>query len=94
MQPSFERSHYLDGFGYPDRKFHFRVDWTKVPNTNIGAIGPWQDLPDLPDHWTSIEQPTDAYPFRLATSPARSFLNSTFTETPSSRGRPGRMSAT
>jgi anaerobic selenocysteine-containing dehydrogenase len=30
------------------------------------------------------------YPFRLATSPARSYLNSSFAETPSSRAREGR----
>ena len=32
----------------------------------------------------SIEEATPEHPFRLATSPARSFLNSTFTETPGS----------
>ena len=32
----------------------------------------------------------DAHPFRLATSPARGFLNSTFNETPTSRRREGR----
>ncbi len=41
-------------------------------------------MPALPDHWTSIEQQDDAHPFRLATSPARGFLNSTFNETPTS----------
>ena len=39
---------------------------------------------------TSIEEATETYPFRLATSPARTFLNSTFNETPSSRKREGR----
>jgi anaerobic selenocysteine-containing dehydrogenase len=38
----------------------------------------------LPDHWTSIETSDDEHPFRLATSPARNFLNSTFNETPTS----------
>ena len=32
----------------------------------------------------------EAHPFRLATSPARSFLNSTFAETPGSMKREGR----
>ena len=49
-------------------------------------------MPTLPDHWTIIEEADDAHPFRLATSPSRGFLNSTFNETPSSRaqnrGRP------
>lgn len=83
-QPVFERAHYLDGFGHADRKFHFRVDWAKVPNANIGLVGAHADLPLLPDHWRSIEEATREHPFRLATSPARSFLNSTFTETPGS----------
>ena len=84
VQPPFERAHYLDGFGHADRKFHFRVDWPAVPNANIGLVGPAADLPDLPDHWRAIEEATPEHPFRLATSPARSFLNSTFTETPGS----------
>ena len=33
---------------------------------------------------TSSRRPTAEHPFRLATSPARGFLNSTFTETPTS----------
>ena len=49
-------------------------------------------MPKLPDHWTIIEQADDEHPMRLATSPSRGFLNSTFNETPSSRaqnrGRP------
>ena len=32
----------------------------------------------------SIEQADEAHPFRLSTSPARGFLNSTFNETPTS----------
>jgi anaerobic selenocysteine-containing dehydrogenase len=34
-----------------------------------------------------IENADDAHPFRLATSPARNFLNSTFTETPGATAR-------
>jgi anaerobic selenocysteine-containing dehydrogenase len=44
-------------------------------------------MPTLPDHWGVIEEADEAYPFRLATSPARSFLNSSFNETPSSRAK-------
>jgi anaerobic selenocysteine-containing dehydrogenase len=47
-------------------------------------------MPGLPEHWAVIEEATETHPFRLATSPARGFLNSTFTETPTSRGREGR----
>ncbi|MEJ2624513.1 MAG: molybdopterin oxidoreductase family protein [Pseudolabrys sp.] len=83
-QPSFRDSHYLDGFAWPDGKFRFKPDWENVPFRSPYKEGPIKDLPPLPDHWTSIEQADDAHPFRLATSPARAFLNSTFNETPTS----------
>ena len=89
LQPDFRTSHYLDGFAHVDKKFHFRVDWSTVPQASDGLMGPWANMPALPDHWAVIEEATDDYPFRLATSPARSFLNSSFTETPSSRAREG-----
>jgi anaerobic selenocysteine-containing dehydrogenase len=89
-QPSFRESHFLDGFGYPDKKFRLRPDWTAVPHANDGLMGPWADLPSFPDHWGAVEGATEAYPFRLATSPARNFLNSSFTETPTSQAAEGR----
>jgi len=46
-------------------------------------------MPALPDHWEVIEEADDVHPFRLATSPARNFLNSTFNETPTSRAKEG-----
>jgi anaerobic selenocysteine-containing dehydrogenase len=52
-------------------------------------MGPWRDMPSLPDHWAVTEEPDQGHPFRLATSPSRSYLNSTFTETPGSRKREG-----
>lgn len=88
-QPSFEAAHYLKGFAHRDGKFHFRPAWTKTPAPNAGPMGPWADMPELPDHWAVIEEPDAAHPFRLATSPARHFLNSTFTETPTSRAKEG-----
>ena len=36
-----------------------------------------------------IEEADEAHPFRLATSPSRSFLNTSFNETPSSQAREG-----
>ena len=86
-QPSFEVSHYRNGFHWPDKKFRFKPDWPKTPFANIGPLGPWQDLPTLPDHWNVIENADHDHPFRLATSPARNFLNSSFTETPDSLAR-------
>ncbi len=88
-QPSFETAHYINGFGYRDGKFRFKPDWEKVPYPKDGMMGPWQEMPRLPDHWAVNEDPDETYPFRLATSPARSFLNSSFTETPGSQKREG-----
>ena len=53
-------------------------------------FGPWQTMPELPDQWDSIELADEQHPFRLVTSPARSFLNSTFNETDSSKKKEGR----
>ena len=39
-----------------------------------------------PTTGTSTRRPTPTHPFRLATSPSRGFLNSTFTETPGQQG--------
>jgi anaerobic selenocysteine-containing dehydrogenase len=83
-QPPFRQSHYLDGFPWPERKFRFKPDWPNVPFRSPYTCGPVADMPALPDHWTSIEQQDEAHPFRLATSPSRGFLNSTFNETPTS----------
>ena len=89
-QPPFEEAHYLNGFGYEDGRFRFKPDWPNVPVRNAGPMGRWTEMPALPDHWRVIEESDAAHPFRLATSPARYFLNSSFTETPTSRVREGR----
>ncbi len=83
-QPPFEESHYLTGFNWPDGKFRFKPDWENVPFRAPYKSGPIAKLPPLPDHCTVIEEQDMEHPFRLATSPARGFLNSTFTETPTS----------
>jgi anaerobic selenocysteine-containing dehydrogenase len=44
----------------------------------------------MPDHWAVIEESDDEFPFRLVTAPARHYLNSSFTETPTSKSREGR----
>jgi anaerobic selenocysteine-containing dehydrogenase len=91
-QPDFDTAHYLKGFAYPDGKFRFMPDWPNVPFRSACRSGPFADMPRLPDHWTIIEEADAQHPFRLATSPSRGFLNSTFNETQSSRtqnrGRP------
>ena len=95
MQPDFETSHFLGGFGHADGKFRFRPDWTgqvapNRPPERMGLLGPHQSLPAFPDHVELIETADAEHPFRLATSPARNFLNSSFAETPLSRTREGR----
>jgi len=86
-QPDFETAHYTKGFAWPDKKFRFKPDWPTVPFRSPGLSGPVGDLPALPDHWTVIEEADERHAFRLATSPARNFLNTTFNETPTSLGR-------
>ena len=82
----FETMHFLDGFDTPDRRFHFSPDWKRFG-------GRWQDMPELPDHQDVIDRATEDKPFRLVAAPARTFLNSTFTETPSSVKRERRPTA-
>ncbi len=76
----FETAHFLDGFETPDRRFHFRADWSRFG-------GRWQGMPTLPDHFDVIDVATPDRPFRMVAAPARTFLNSTFTETPGSLRR-------
>jgi anaerobic selenocysteine-containing dehydrogenase len=83
-QPDFASAHYLNGFAYPDGKFRFKPDWPQVPFRRAHRTVPSEAVPALPDHWEVIEEADSAHPFRLATSPARGFLNSSFTETPTS----------
>ena len=82
----FGEAHFLDGFGTPDKRFHFAPDWSAVGSE-------WQRMPRLPDQLEVIEAATPDKPFRLVTAPARRFLNTTFTETPGSRVREKRPTA-
>ncbi|MHC1549514.1 molybdopterin oxidoreductase family protein [Phyllobacterium sp. K27] len=89
MQPDFETAHYQKGFSWPDGKFRFKPDWTGTlspnrPPQSMGPQGPYKALPQWPDYFQSIELADERHPFRLATSPAHNFLNSTFAETPTS----------
>jgi len=89
-QPDFNAAHYLNGFAYPDGKFRFKPDWPKVPFQRWHRTTITTPMPQLPDHWQVIEEADTEHPFRLATSPARGFLNSSFTETPTSLAAQGR----
>ncbi|WP_075222947.1 molybdopterin-dependent oxidoreductase [Acuticoccus yangtzensis] len=87
--PPFAEAHYVDGFAYPDGKFRFSPAWTEIPHPNNGPMGPHGEMPLFPDQWDVIEKATETEPFRLVTAPARSFLNSTFNDTPSSIAKEG-----
>lgn len=77
---------FADGFPNPDGRFHFAADWA--------ARGPeFTHLPQLPDYVPLIDEATEDRPFRLVTAPARNFLNSSFTETATSRRQEGRPTA-
>jgi anaerobic selenocysteine-containing dehydrogenase len=84
--PPFATGHFLDGFAQADKKFHFRADWQ--------AIGPeYARLPPFPDHVAVIDDGDSQQSFRLVAAPSRSFLNTTFNNTPSSLAREGRPTA-
>lgn len=72
VQPDFRTAHFLDGFGWADGRFRFKPHW------------PLAGMPQYPDYWAVTEEATADHPFRLVTAPARNFLNSSFTETPTS----------
>lgn len=82
----FEQAHFLEGFGHADKRFHFAPDWAQR------GTDP-QKMPRFPDQMAVIEEADATHPFRLVAAPARHFLNSTFTETPSSQRFEGRPTA-
>jgi anaerobic selenocysteine-containing dehydrogenase len=87
----FETAHFLDGFGHLDKKFHFYANWRSV-------AGPMRDrdlgpLPKFPDHVAIIDDGDPARPFRMVPAPSRSFLNTSFNNTPSGIAREGRPTA-
>jgi anaerobic selenocysteine-containing dehydrogenase len=77
---TFEDMHFLNGFETKDRRFHFKPDWSRFGRDH--AV-----MPALPGYFDVIDHANEEHPFRLVTAPARSYLNSTFTETPGSRAR-------
>jgi anaerobic selenocysteine-containing dehydrogenase len=89
VQPDFRKAHFIDGFGHPDGRFHFRADWSHAHN-RFGPDGTPGNMPGFPDHWDVVDRATPERPFRMVTAPSRSYLNSSFTETPTSRAREGR----
>ncbi|MEM7255581.1 MAG: molybdopterin dinucleotide binding domain-containing protein, partial [Pseudomonadota bacterium] len=82
-QPAFREAHYLDGFGHADKRFRFSADWHALQPHGF-APDSLSDMPTYPDHWEVIETATDDMPYRMVTAPARHYLNSSFTEVPTS----------
>ncbi len=76
--PSFEQAHHLDGFPTPDGRFRFKPDWA-----SLGADH--ARMPRLPDHMAVTDEVTPERPYRLVAAPSRQFLNTSFTEMPTSR---------
>jgi len=84
--PSFEDAHFLSGFRHADGRFHFKPDWS--------AIGPYHSgMPGIVDHWDVVDTVGPDRPLRLVTPPPRTYLNSSFTETPGSKKREQRPTA-
>ncbi len=81
--PSDDEMHFRNGFPHADGRFHFKPDWSSVGSD-------FEDLPRLPGHHDVIDSADAERPFRLVTAPSRNYLNSSFTETPTSRAREGR----
>ena len=78
VQPDFNTSHFINGFGHKDKKFHFKPDWSEV--------GPdYHNMPEYPDYMNTTENTSKDFPFKLVTAPAHNYLNSSFTETSSSQ---------
>jgi anaerobic selenocysteine-containing dehydrogenase len=78
----FEAAHFVDGFPQPDGKFHFKPDWRRVgPGHGV--------MPRLADFSSRYERADARHPYKLVCPPARNFLNSTFSETPTSLGKEG-----
>ena len=73
----FNAANFTQGFKTANERFHFSPDWSLHGPNSVG-------MPSMPDHWDVIDKPRDTCPMRLVTAPARQFLNTSFTETPTS----------
>jgi anaerobic selenocysteine-containing dehydrogenase len=82
-RPDAETARYLNGFPTSSGRFQFKPNWA--------VFGPDHTvMPKLPDHMTLIDQADAARPYRLVTAPARNYLNTSFTEMPTSIAREAR----
>lgn len=75
---SFDEQHFRGGFPNGTGRFAFAPDWSQAGPHHAA-------MPALPDHWPVLEDADAEHPFRLVTAPSRHFLNTSFSETPTSR---------
>jgi anaerobic selenocysteine-containing dehydrogenase len=81
---------FASGFAWPDGRYRFRPNWQGTADRKgyTWVCDP-AEMPEFADYW-DVNEPVNAeHPFHMATSPARSFLNSSFSETPGSQRRAG-----
>jgi anaerobic selenocysteine-containing dehydrogenase len=83
--PDHATAHHLNGFPTPSGKFQFKPDWSQQGPDHAR-------MPKLPDHFAIIDEAGDEHPFRLVAAPARNYLNTSFTEMPTSRLKEDRPS--
>ena len=84
LQPDFDTAHFLGGFPTEHGRFRFKVDWS--------SLGPYPEgLTPFPDYSAAVIDAADGeHPLRLVVPPARNYLNSSFTETPTSIAKEAR----
>ena len=84
---------FANGFAWPDGRYRFSPDWQELARKKgyRWSCDP-SDMPRFADHWAINEQTDETHPFKLATSPARAFLNSSFNQTAGSLKREGEPS--
>ena len=68
-QPNFKESHFISGFGHPDKRWHFSTDWSAqqskwgLGSNQIVDASLVNSMPALPDHWNVLEASTLDFPF-------------------------------
>ncbi|MEM9439991.1 MAG: molybdopterin oxidoreductase family protein [Pseudomonadota bacterium] len=81
--PDSDSIRYRQGFPTKTGRYQFKPDWS--------AYGPDHAImPRLPDHMPIIDHANEQRPYRLVTAPARHYLNTSFTETPTSLAKEAR----
>ncbi len=86
-----DKSRFADGFAWPDGKFRFAPNWLETQaKKGVDLVCDPAIMPKFADWWDINEPATGTHPFRLATSPARTYLNTSFNETPGSQKREGK----